>query len=127
MATKKTADIDPVKLSAYEKLISSYPAIQRKGDTIPYTSHNGNMFSLLAKDGSLGFRLSKEDREGFLKKYPSAILFQYGIVMKEYVSIPDEVIKKPKELKKYFDQSWAYVQTLKAKPTTKAKAAKKKK
>jgi TfoX/Sxy family transcriptional regulator of competence genes len=126
MATKKQSASDPVKLAVYEKLIASIPAIERKGDTIPYTSLNGNMFSLLGKDGSLGFRLSKEDREEFLKKYPSGILFQYGIVMKEYVKIPDELLGKSKELKKYFEQSYAYAKTLKPKATTKTKSAKKK-
>ena len=127
MATKKQTPADSVKLTVYEKLIASIPAIERKGDTIPYTSLNGNMFSLLAKDGSLGFRLSKEDRDEFLKKYPSAILFQYGIVMKEYVKIPDELLGKINELKKYFDQSYAYAKTLRSKATTKTKSVKKKK
>ena len=127
MATKKENNIDASKLAVHEKLIASYPAIERKGDTIPYTSHNGHMFSLLSKDGSLGFRLSKEDRDEFLKKYPSALLIQYGIVMKEYVSIPDSLLTKSKELKKYFDQSWEYARSLKPKPTTKKKAAKRKK
>jgi TfoX/Sxy family transcriptional regulator of competence genes len=127
MATKKESKKDAGKLAVYEKLIASNPEIERKGDTIPYTSLNGHMFSLLGKDGSLGFRLSKEDREAFLKKYRSALLIQYGIVMKEYVSIPDSLLNQPKELKKYFDQSWDYVKSLKPKPTSKKKAAKKKK
>jgi TfoX/Sxy family transcriptional regulator of competence genes len=127
MVTKKQTAIDQEKLAVYEKIIASNPQIERKGDTIPYTSLNGNMFSLLGKDGSLGFRLSKEDREVFLKKYPKAILMQYGIVMKEYVKIPDELLSKPKELKKYFDLSYANAKTLKPKPTTKTKSAKKKK
>jgi hypothetical protein len=86
----------------YQKLIGANPGIERKGDTIPYTSLNSHMFSLLCKDGSLGFRLSKEDREEFLSKYPSAILIQYGVVMKEYVKIPDQLFGNFKELKKYF-------------------------
>jgi hypothetical protein len=59
-----------------KKLIAANPVIERKGDTIPYTSLNGHMFSLFCKDGLLGFRLSKEDREEFLSKNPSAILIQ---------------------------------------------------
>src|SRR6266513_5107069 len=92
MATKKEIEIDGRKLAVYEKLIASNPVTERKGDTIPYTSLNGHMFSLLCKDGSLGFRLSKEDREGFLSKYPSAILIQNGVVMKEYVKIPEQLL-----------------------------------
>jgi len=127
MATKKESKVDLNKLAVYEKIVAGNPAIERKGDTIPYTSLNGNMFSLLGKDGSLGFRLSKEDRESFLKKYPSAILVQYGAVMKEYVKIPDALLTNTKELKKYFDLSYEYVKSLKPKPTTKGKTVKKKK
>ena len=127
MVSKKAAEIDTRKLAVYEKLIAANPAIERKGDTIPYTSLNGHMFSLLGKDGSLGFRLSKENRDEFLKKYPTAILIQYGVVMKEYVKIPDELLNKTKDLKKYFDLSYEYVRSLKPKPTSKNKTAKKKK
>ena len=125
MSTKKETDIGSRKLAIYEKLIASNPKIERKGDTIPYTSLNGHMFSLLAKDGSLGFRLSEEDREEFLKKYPSAVLVQYGVVMKEYVKIPDSLLINAKELKEYFDLSYEYIRSLKPKPTTKTKKFKK--
>lgn len=126
MNAKKVADISTNKLAVYEKIIACSPEVERKGDTIPYTSLNGNMFSLLGKDGSLGFRLSREDRENFIKKYPSAILVQYGVVMKEYVKIPDSLLSNTKELKKYFDLSYEYAKSLKPKPTSRAKAKKKK-
>ena len=126
MATKKEIEIDGRKLAVYEKLIASNPVIERKGDTIPYTSLNGHMFSLLCKDGSLGFRLSKEDRDEFLSKSPSAILIQYGVVMKEYVKIPEQLLDNFKDVKKYFDLSYAYVKSLKPKPTKKSKTGKKK-
>lgn len=47
--------------------------------------------------------------------------------MKEYVLIPDKLLNSPKELKKYFELSYAYAKTLKPKPTSNAKAAKNKK
>ncbi len=127
MAVKKELGSYANKLAIYEKLVATNPSVERKGDTMPYTSLNGNMFSLLGKDGSLGFRLSKEDREEFLDKYKSGLMEQYGAVMKEYVLIPDKLLNSPKELKKYFELSYAYAKTLKPKPTSKAKAAKKKK
>jgi hypothetical protein len=43
------------------------------------------------------------------------------MVLKEYVVVPDTLLKKPKELKKYFDISYDYVKTLKAKPTKEPK------
>jgi len=127
MVVKKESGSYANKLSIYEKVVATNPSIERKGDTMPYTSLNGNMFSLLGKDGSLGFRLSKEDREEFLDKYKSGLMEQYGAVMKEYVLIPDKLLNSPKELKKYFELSYAYAKTLKPKPTSKTKAAKKKK
>ena len=114
-------------LALYEKLIATNPAVERKGDTMPYTSLNGHMFSLLAKDGSLGLRLSKEDRDKFIVKYDSELMKQYGVIMKEYVIVPNKLLANTRELKKYFDQSYEYVKSLKPKPTTKTKMAKKKK
>jgi hypothetical protein len=114
------------KLAIYEKLVAG-ASLERKGDSMPYTSMNGNMFSLLAKDGSLGFRLSNPDREEFLDRYKSGLMEQYGVVMKEYVLVPDKVLTSPKELKKYFELSHSYAKTLKPKPTSKTMATKKKK
>ena len=127
MAAKKETQMYAAKLVLYEKLIATNPAVERKGDTMPYTSLNGHMFSLLAKDGSLGLRRSKEDRDKFIGKYDSELMRQYGIVMKEYVIVPDKLLANTKELEKYFDLSYEYVKSLKPKPTTKTKMAKKKK
>jgi len=127
MSAKKELTTYANKLAIYDKLVTSNSSIERKGDTMPYTSLNGNMFSLLGKDGSLGFRQSKQDREEFLDKYKSGLMEQYGVVMKEYVLISDRLLSSPKDLKKYFDLSYAYAKTLKPKPTSKIKGAKKKK
>ncbi len=104
----------------YDKLIATVPGIERKGDTNPYTSLNGNMFTLLHQS-KLAIRLSDEDREKFLKKYKTGLFEAYGTVMKEYVAVPDSLLKNTKELKKYLDLSYEYAKTLKPKPTTKKK------
>lgn len=109
----------------FDKLVATNPAIERKGATIPYTSLNGNMYMYLDNDGVVAMRLSEKDRESFIKKYNTTLKFSRGIVMKEYVAVPASLLKNTKELKKYFDLSYAYAKTLKAKPTTKTKAAKK--
>ncbi len=44
----------------YDQLVAKCERFQRKGKTMPYTSANGHMFSLLNKDGELGMRFSKE-------------------------------------------------------------------
>lgn len=121
MAKKSTTDIPGDKLELYESLVSTRPDIERKGATMPYTSLNGHMFSFLTKEGTLALRLSDEDREAFLKKYRTTLCEQHGRVMKEYVVVPDRLLKKTKELKTYFDLSVAYVGSLKPKPSTKKK------
>ncbi|MGO9519569.1 MAG: hypothetical protein ACLPND_21235 [Candidatus Korobacteraceae bacterium] len=119
MTAQKKSDIPVEKLELYEKLIATNPKIERKGATHPYTSLNGNMFTLLNPPGTLAIRLSAEDREKFLKKYKTTLFEAYGVVMKEYVTVPDALLKKTNELAKYLDLSYEYVKTLKPKPTTK--------
>ena len=74
----------------YDKLIATIPQIERKGDANPYTSLNGNMFTLLHQS-RLAIRLPENEREKFLKKYKTNLFEAYGTVMKEYVAVPDEV------------------------------------
>ncbi len=112
-------------LALYEELVATNPKVERKGATMPYTSLNGHMFSLLTREGWLAIRLPSDVREAFLKKYKTKLCVQYGTVMKEYVQVPEALLKKTQELRKYFDLSYAYVGSLKPKPTTKKGAAKK--
>ncbi len=105
----------------YNKLIATNPEIERKGDTNPYTSYNGNMFTHLTPEGILAIRLPEKEREAFLKKYKTKLQESYGVVRKEYVVVPDDLLEKTSELKIYLDISYAYAKTLKPKPTTKGK------
>ena len=111
----KNQDEYTANLELYEKLVATIPEVKRKGKTMPYTSHNGHMFSLLTKEGALTLRLSDEDREAFVKKYGTEPVVQYGAVMKEYVEIPQELLQDTDELKNYFDLSYQYIGTLKPK------------
>ncbi len=112
------------KISLYEKLVATNPKAVRKGDTIPYTSLNGHMYSYLTKEDVLALKLPSEAREEFLKKYKTTLVTSYGIVQKEYVAVPDSLLQKTKELQHYFDISFEYTSSLKPKPAK--KAAKKK-
>jgi len=120
--TKKPTSADKVAL--YEKLVGSNPDVELKGATVPYTSFNGHMFSYLSKNGVLAIRLPDGERETFLKKYKTKLCEQYGVVQKEYVEVPDALLKKTQELSTYFTMSYNYVRTLK--PKAAPKAAKKK-
>jgi len=120
MAAKKEKSSFPAEqLALYDKLIATNPAVERKGAAIPYTSCNGHMFSQLTEDGSLALRLPENEMEAFLKKYKAGLHVAYGITRKEYAVVPDELFKKTKELKKYFDISYDYVKKMKPKPTKK--------
>jgi hypothetical protein len=122
--TKAAASAPADKVALYERLIATNPRVERKGATMPYTSLNGNMFSFLMKTGRVGLRLPEAEREAFIKKYKTKLVKQYGIVQREYVEVPDGLLAKTPELKKYFDASYEYVSSLKPKPTTKPKKVK---
>jgi hypothetical protein len=120
MSTPKKPDIPADKLALYENLIATLPEIERKGAANPYTSLNGHMFSLLlGPKGVMALRLRDDEREKFLKKYKTTLYEAYGAVMKEYVTVPDALLKNTKALEKYLAMSYAYVKTLKPKPSKK--------
>ena len=110
-----------VNLDLYEQLVATNPKVQRKGKIMPYTSLNGHMFSFLTKNGQLALRLPADERESFLEKFKTELCVQYGRVMKEYVLVPEALLKKTDALKMYFDASYNYIGTLKPKPTKKKK------
>jgi hypothetical protein len=122
---KESAAVPAATVALYEKLIATNPQVERKGATIPYTSLNGHMFSMLTKAGKVALRLPEDARAAFLKKYKTQLCEQYGVVQKEYVVVPDALLAKTQELKKYFDLSYAYVSAMKPKPTKKTAARKK--
>jgi hypothetical protein len=117
----KAVGVPEDKLALYEKVVATLPGVERKGATIPYTSANGHMFSYLAKSGKVALRLPEKERAAFLEKYGTKLFEAYGIVQKEYVEVPDALLKKTTELEKFFATSLSYVKALKPKPTTRKK------
>ena len=113
-----------VNLALYEKLVATNPKVDRKGKTMPYTSLNGHMFSMLTKEGEVALRLPAGEREAFLEKYETTQPVQYGTVMKEYVAVPAGLLERTGELQPYFDMCYGYVGSLKPKATTRKKKAK---
>ena len=118
-AKKKQTSNQAVEL--YEALIATIPEIERKGDANPYTSLNGNMFTLFHQSQTLAIRLPDGEREKFLKKYKTTLFEAYGAVMKEYVRVPDSLLGNTRELGKYLEMSYEYAKTLKPKATTRKK------
>jgi TfoX/Sxy family transcriptional regulator of competence genes len=116
---QKKKVIPSEKVALYDQLIATIPKIERKGAANPYTAINGNMFTLLHQSQTLAIRLPDGAREEFLKKHKTKLFEAYGDVMKEYVTVPDSLLKNTKELQKYLEASYEYAKTLKAKPTKK--------
>ncbi len=105
----------------YDQLIEANPNIERKGKTMPYTSLNGHMFSFLSKEGVMGLKLSKNDREDFIQYFNAGLMEQHGRIMKEFVSVPDVLLNDHDQLSEYLQKSFNYVSELKPKPTKKKK------
>ena len=103
------------KLKLYDKLIGKCPRFERKGKTMPYTSANGYMFSLLNKAGEIGIRFSKEVQEKYLKEFDSTLFKSYNAVMRGYVLIPEKMLEDLDNVAKYLNESYDYVMTLEPK------------
>jgi hypothetical protein len=119
MSTAKKSPAPAETVELYDKLVATNPKIERKGAANRYTSVNGNMFSYLHPSGSMALRLPEGDREKFLAKHRVKLFEAYGVVQKEYVTVPDSLLRNTLELQKYFDVSYRYAQSLKPKPTKK--------
>ncbi|HYK52676.1 MAG TPA: hypothetical protein VEV38_04020 [Candidatus Eremiobacteraceae bacterium] len=119
MSVKKSSVVPSDRLALYEKLVATNPKVERKGDTNPYTSLNGHMFTHMTPEGDLAIRLSDDDRDAFVKKFKAKPYVSYGVIKKDWVVVPEALLKKTTELAKYFDLSYKYVKTLKPKPAKK--------
>ena len=118
MATKPKPSPPPAdKITLYEKIVAQFPEVERKGDNVPYTSYNGNMFSYLYKDGRMALRLPAKALEDFLKEHKTKLMDAYGVVQKEYAVVPDKLLADARAMKKYFAVSYDYVKSLKPKAT----------
>jgi hypothetical protein len=59
--------------------------------------------------------LPEQELEAFLKKYGTKRFESYGVVKKDWAAVPEKLLSKTKELKKYLEISYKYVNTLKPK------------
>jgi len=115
MSAKKSSVVPAHNLALHERLVATNPKVERKGDTNPYTSVNGHMFSHMTPEGRLAIRLSDDDCDAFMKKYKAKTYVAYGVIKKDWVVVPEALLEKTSDLAKYFDRSYRYVKTLKPK------------
>ena len=102
-------------LKIYDHLVSQCPRFERKGKSMPYTSANGHMFSLLNKDGELGIRFGKEKQEAYMESIPTTFFKSYGATMRGYILIPESLLKKEVEMTALLNESYDYVMSLEPK------------
>jgi hypothetical protein len=62
------------------------------------------------------------EREQFLDKYDAKLVEQYGIVQKEYVVVPNSLLKEINRLKPFLLVSFNYTSSLKPKASPKKKS-----
>ena len=103
------------QLKLYDELIAECPRFERKGKTMPYTSANGYMFSLLNKDGEIGIRFSKEVQKEYLKKYNTTLFKSYNAVMHGYILITEQMLKDSENMVKLLNESFDHVMSLEPK------------
>lgn len=99
-------------LKSYDLLVKQCPKFERKGKTMPYTSANGYMFSLLNKKGELGIRFSADVQKKYIEKYNTTIFKSYGAVMRGYILINEDMLKDEALVISFLNESFEYVMTL---------------
>jgi hypothetical protein len=115
--------VTPAQVAAYDRVIATHPDIERKGRNLLYTSVNGHMFSVFSTEGHLGIRLPRAEREAFLEAYGVTLLKSYGATMREYVTIPDDLLEDTARLAPVLAESYAYVSALPLQATKKPRAS----
>ena len=99
-------------LKIYDELVDQCPRFERKGKTVPYTSANGYMFSLINKAGELGIRFSKEVQKQYMEKYETTLFKSYNSIMHGYILITEEMLKDHKNLVGLLNESYDHVMSL---------------
>ena len=104
-------------LKLYDDLITASPMIKRAGASMPSTSVNGHMFSFLDPSGRMSLRLSPDDRAAFMDRYDTVLSEQHGRIMKEYVVVPDALLRQAVELSDWLMRAYQWVSGLRLRAT----------
>lgn len=99
-------------LAIYDDVVTAHKEVERKGKTMPYTSANGYMFTLVNKEGELGMRFAKEDCKKLMEKYDTTDFKSHRATMRDYIKISEDMLSDKKLLKRLLDKSYKYVLTL---------------
>ena len=116
MAKKSSAP--PDKVALYRRLIETVEGVDAKSNFgSDYMAINGNMYSMISRHGVVGIRLPEPERSAFLVTYDTE-LFRGDPAWppaKEFVAVPDELLKDTEALGPVLERSYRYALTLKPK------------
>jgi hypothetical protein len=103
------------RLKLYDSAVAKCPRFERKGKSMPYTSANGHMFSLLNKEGELGIRFSREVQTVYKDEWKSGDFRSHGATMRGYVQVPEHMWDELDTLAGYLNEGYDYVMSLEPK------------
>lgn len=103
------------KLALYDEAVGKCPRFSRKGKTMPYTSANGHMFSLLNKAGELGIRFPKDIQQQYIEDLDTTTFMSHGSIVRGYVLLPEHICSDIDQLVKYLNEGYDYVLSLEPK------------
>jgi hypothetical protein len=125
MAAAKKVTAPPDKVLLYERLLAAVEGVDRKSNFgSAYTAVNGNMYSMISKQGVVGIRLPEPDRSAFLARHDTE-LFRADPAWppsRELVAVPDDLLQDTEALRPYLEGSLRYALSLRPKATTRKKA-----
>ena len=99
-------------LTIYDRAVGAIAQFDRKGKTLPYTSANGYMFSFINKADELGIRISPVAGKAFDEKHGTGPFMSHGSKMREYISIPNEMMADEKQIRELLYEGYNYVMSL---------------
>jgi hypothetical protein len=99
-------------LELYKNVIDSCPRFEFKGKSMPYTSANGYMFSLVNKAGEIGFRYSKKRQQEYFDRFNTSHFISYGAKMQGYILLTKEMLKNHQIMVDLLNESYDYVMSL---------------
>lgn len=100
------------RLKIYDEAVAHAGKFERKGKTVPYTSANGHMFSILNKEGELGIRLSKESGKTFIEKHQTPPFMSHGANMRGYVTVSEAMLEDIEALAALLEEGHDYAWSL---------------
>lgn len=108
--TGKTMAIDTLEL--YKNVINAIPEIELQGKSMLYTSANTHMFSIINKDGEIGFRYSDQRQKELFEELDTTYILSYNAKMRGYIKIPEHLYDNFDKLVELLKESHEYVLSL---------------